>query len=100
MGTSFVTYVNMIRIEHAITLLYKSSKILDVAFESGFDNIRTFNRVFKQITGYTPGEFTELEDPQTYVLGYYEQKGKDCIVVKNDSTMLLQYIRKKNILLE
>ncbi len=97
MGISFVTYVNMVRIEHAITLLYKSSKILDAALESGFDNIRTFNRVFKQITGYTPGEFTKLEDPQTYVLGYNKHKEKDSIIVKNDSTMLLQYIRNKNI---
>jgi AraC-like DNA-binding protein len=100
MGISFVSYVNMVRIEHAINLLSTSPKILDVALESGFDNIRTFNRVFKQITGYTPSEFTKLEDPKTYVLGYNRHKENDSIVVKNDSTMLLQYIREESVPIE
>lgn len=55
MGINFVTYLNMIRVEHAAAELKASGKrVLDIALSSGFNNIRTFNRVFKEITGYTP----------------------------------------------
>ncbi|MBX2871773.1 MAG: helix-turn-helix transcriptional regulator [Saprospiraceae bacterium] len=59
--TSFADYINQYRIETAKTLLsdpnQRSSKILAIAFEAGFSNKATFNRVFKQSTGITPSAY-------------------------------------------
>lgn len=64
-GVSYVTYVNMLRIENAIEqLLSTDCSVLDAAMDCGFNNIRTFNRVFKEITGHTPTEFCKLSDPK------------------------------------
>ena len=55
MGIHFVTYLNLVRVEQAASQLRNTGKkITDVALSCGFNNIRTFNRVFKDITGYKP----------------------------------------------
>lgn len=54
-GTNFITYLNWVRIEHAEFLIKTTSKsITDISFECGFNSVRTFNRTFKKIKGYTP----------------------------------------------
>ncbi|MBQ8814258.1 MAG: helix-turn-helix domain-containing protein [Lachnospiraceae bacterium] len=51
----FTLYVNSIRVDFAKQLLRNTSQsILDIALESGFETLRSFNRVFKSITGSTP----------------------------------------------
>lgn len=58
-GISFTEYLNKIKIENAILMLqnsealYKTS-ICEIAISCGFSTIRNFNRVFKNITGYSP----------------------------------------------
>ncbi len=58
---SFFDFVNTYRVEEAKRLLVseaaKSKKILAIAFESGFGNKATFNRVFKDFTGQTPSAY-------------------------------------------
>ena len=58
---SFADYINQHRIETAKSLLsdpeHQSNKILAIAFEAGFSNKATFNRVFKQSTGLTPSAY-------------------------------------------
>lgn len=52
---SFNKYVNYLRIEQAKELLASTDlSVLEVSIESGFDNLRTFNRVFKELQGDTP----------------------------------------------
>jgi AraC-like DNA-binding protein len=56
-GMSYIAYLSNIRINQAEQLLLTTDKsILDIALECGFTNIRTFNRVFKQIKQRTPSE--------------------------------------------
>lgn len=59
--TNFADYINQYRIDAAKALLtnpaHQSTKILTIAFEAGFSNKATFNRVFKQSTGLTPSAF-------------------------------------------
>ncbi|WP_339219221.1 AraC family transcriptional regulator [Paenibacillus sp. FSL H8-0332] len=56
-GMSYVAYLNSIRVNQAERLLLGTDKsILDIALECGFTNIRTFNRVFKQVKQRTPSE--------------------------------------------
>ena len=59
-GLTFSDYVCKLRLEHAKDLLIdskeKESSIADVAFSSGFNTVRTFNRLFKEKYGLTPTE--------------------------------------------
>ena len=58
MGTSFVDYLRDYRLTIASRLLTTSdSAILDIASESGFDNLSYFNRVLKKKYGMTPRQF-------------------------------------------
>jgi AraC-like DNA-binding protein len=54
-GLNFKTYLNTLRVEKAYHLLKSTDdSIIDVAYECGFNSIRTFNRVFKFDKGITP----------------------------------------------
>ncbi len=56
-GMSYKTYLNSVRIEKAIVFLMSTNEtIIDIAYECGFNSIRTFNRVFKTVKGYSPSE--------------------------------------------
>lgn len=91
MGINFVTYLNMVRVEHAAAKLKDSqSRVLDVALSSGFNNIRTFNRVFKEITGYTPSQFLNLDDPDSINLSYYKRKSSHQEFVQDDSLTVVR----------
>ena len=54
----FSAYVNLFRVDHAIGLLQNTDlSVSEVSLESGFQSIRSFNRVFNEITGKTPRDF-------------------------------------------
>lgn len=55
-GRNFRSYLNSIRIEKAEEKILSelSKSIIDIAYESGFQSIRTFNRAFKSIKGHAP----------------------------------------------
>ncbi len=57
-GAKLNDYINTLRIDDARERLTGSnSKIIDIALETGFESLATFNRVFKQITGKTPSQY-------------------------------------------
>ena len=61
-GMGFVNYVNTLRVNEAEQLLVNSGKnIADIAFECGFESIRTFNRVFKEMKKKKPIELRKTE---------------------------------------
>jgi transcriptional regulator GlxA family with amidase domain len=54
----FSRYVNQLRVETAIELLQRSDRSLsEIALECGFGSIRSFDRVFAEVTGKAPREF-------------------------------------------
>ncbi|MDH5720723.1 MAG: helix-turn-helix domain-containing protein [Spirochaetia bacterium] len=59
MGTNFATFLKKYKIEEAKELLSQNSesRIIDIAFESGFQSKSAFNNAFKQITGMAPSEY-------------------------------------------
>jgi AraC-like DNA-binding protein len=62
MGRSFVEVVNEARIKFACNLLKKTEKtVLEICYESGFNNLSNFNRQFSRITGTTPLSFRAVE---------------------------------------
>lgn len=59
-GVSFITYLNTVRIGKSLDMLKNDDRnILDIALDCGFNNARTFNRVFKEITQMTPSEYLQ-----------------------------------------
>lgn len=57
-GLTFSEYANRYRVNEGAYILRNSQKkILDVAYECGFDSLRSFNRNFKEIMGKTPSEY-------------------------------------------
>ena len=60
MGMNFVSYVNNLRVETAKRLLLDSTvPLLEVAGMVGFEEQSYFTKVFKRITGITPGKYRE-----------------------------------------
>ena len=85
-GINFITYINAVRIEHAASMLKKSSaRITDIAMQCGFGNVRSFNRTFKEFTGYTPSQFLRLPDVEIEHFSYYKRKSDQKEFVQNDS---------------
>lgn len=58
MGISFIQYVNDYRLEVAAKLLTTTSaSIVEIALDTGFENLSYFNRCFKRKYGTTPGAY-------------------------------------------
>jgi AraC-like DNA-binding protein len=65
--TSFVGFINTFRVNEACRLLLAGGskvKISDIARRTGFGDLSTFYRQFKEITGLTPSQFLEMKDDQ------------------------------------
>jgi AraC-like DNA-binding protein len=60
-GKSFYDYVNEFRVnevkQRILDPSYSHLKIVELAFESGFNSKATFNRVFKKVTGKSPSQY-------------------------------------------
>lgn len=60
---NFYAYLNEYRVKEAIRIMSdvknQNPTIDAVAFDSGFNDRRTFHRIFKQFTGLTPGAFKD-----------------------------------------
>ena len=72
-GMTFSIYLNHIRVNKAIDLIRRGGMTMtEIAASCGFDTIRTFNRVFRQITGYAPRDL-----PKGYVLNLRSNSGNE-----------------------
>ena len=60
-GLNFFDFINRQRVEDVKSKIsdprYNNFSILGIAFESGFNSKSAFNRVFKNVTGFTPSEY-------------------------------------------
>lgn len=58
LGCGFNNYLNALRSRHAAMLILDEQiNLTDIAFTSGFENYRTFNRAFKHAYALTPSEY-------------------------------------------
>lgn len=59
-GMSFSEYLNIIRIAEAVSMIAENKlPVTRIAHACGFGTIRHFNRVFKELTGFTPKTLPE-----------------------------------------
>ena len=57
-GSTFSNYLNNVRIEHSKDLLVSRKLTIEqIAAAVGYTNAGTFNRIFKKVTGVSPGAF-------------------------------------------
>lgn len=57
-GMTFIQYLNNYRISKALHYLENTTNpITEIAFQSGFESIKTFNRIFKQYKGCSPSVY-------------------------------------------
>lgn len=71
-GMTFSEYLNIVRVSEAVKMLSKGGMSAgETAAAAGFGTIRSFNRVFKQYTGFTP---RELPDDFVFIGGNQEAK--------------------------
>lgn len=63
-GLTYSDILDTVRYEHAIRLLRDTdSKIIEVAFSSGYTDHANFTRAFRRISGVTPRQFREQSRP-------------------------------------
>ena len=63
-GHTFVEYVNDLRISHACRLLIETElPILEICYQSGFNNLSNFNRRFLKSKGISPRRYRAKYDP-------------------------------------
>lgn len=66
-GLTYYTYINKLRIDYALEQIRQSKGKLsyaDVAIKSGYRNINTFRRAFKEITGVLPSQYKLPEEEE------------------------------------
>ena len=91
-GTTFQNYLEYIRIEKAANMLNgnPSLRIIDISFQCGYYNVRSFNRAFKKITSVTPTEWrnsTSLDQKHVLISRSYScntNVENDSVVVQNN----------------
>jgi AraC-like DNA-binding protein len=60
LGMSFTQYLSRVRVEKAKKLLLNFNyRVSEIAFESGFQSVPHFNRVFRRVAGESPTEFRQ-----------------------------------------
>lgn len=61
-GLSPKEFLNRLRIQNAMDLLHITNKsMIDIAYESGFQSLSTFNKQFKRYTGKSPRQYRKKE---------------------------------------
>jgi AraC-like DNA-binding protein len=59
-GKGFIFFVNEMRVGYACKLLIENHlSVTQICFECGFNNLSNFNRTFKRLTSFTPGEYRQ-----------------------------------------
>lgn len=62
-GESFVHYLKKLRIERARELLATTDfKVYEISERAGFENVKHFSRVFKEMEGVSPQEYRDLRE--------------------------------------
>ena len=85
-GMSFSRYLTFTKVDNAVRLLQKGElSVTEIALFCGFDSIRTFNRNFKELTGYTPTDLPKDFDMTEYFVhsdDTFDPTGKETALIE------------------
>jgi AraC-like DNA-binding protein len=60
---TYTTFLNELRVSNACQMLMtQDQSVQDVCYQSGFNNLSNFNRIFKRIAGKSPSQYTKLNN--------------------------------------
>jgi len=60
-GENYSKWLNMIRVDEAISMFpIESLSLTDIAMRAGFQSIPSFNRVFRNLKGISPGQYRTM----------------------------------------
>ncbi|MFB9329894.1 response regulator [Paenibacillus aurantiacus] len=63
-GETFVSYLRKLRMQKAKELLAGTNmKVYEISEQAGFDNVKHFTRVFREMEGVTPLEYRAVREP-------------------------------------
>ena len=75
-GSSFQETLGMVRTQHAMKLMMNSSeRLIDIALEAGFSDIRYFNKYFRRLFSMSPHQLRKTENWQKLIIN--EMSGSD-----------------------
>ena len=60
-GIPAIKYCNRVKFENACRMLSTGKRVSDISEKLGFDNIFSFSRFFKNISGISPSEYRKKE---------------------------------------
>lgn len=84
----FIDYVNKLRINNSLSSLLKTKKsILDIAIEYGFNDHKSYNRIFKKEFGMTASEYKK-----SYINNIEKEKNLKSNFLSNDSSNSFKYL--------
>lgn len=86
-GMSFTQYLNYIKIDNAVRLIRQdtNASVTSVAFACGFGSIRHFNKVFKDLTGYSPKTLPDsftLTEHTFHTDSEFNPTLSDCVLIE------------------
>lgn len=91
-------YVRKLRLSHAaVRLRDENCRIIDIAFDIGFDNVDTFTRAFFREYGVNPSEYAKRPIPLSLFIPYgvkYRELRKDQIDMTNTQAIFVQTVHK------
>lgn len=91
-GYTFKKYLNHYRTEKACQLLVDEKiPIIEIAHRCGFGHLRTFNRVFKEVTNTTPLKFRKKNQSDRVYLKQQYVTSSDMILSNNESQTKIDY---------
>ena len=96
MGTSFLQYLNQVRLEHAVvSLLGTSQPIIKIAMDHGFANAKAFSASFQRQYGKSPGEYRKLyATPREKKTSSLEEITSD---LQDDLLELVKYMKRHDM---
>ena len=106
-GMTFQAYARATRINRAFGLIKHEDKIIDTAFDSGYESLSGFNDAFKKLTGQTPSRskasqvitVTRILTPLGPMFAGATEKGI-CLLEFTDRRMLETQIKRLSKLLK
>lgn len=93
LGVSFMEYLTRVRLSHVIRLMQGNETLTDIAYESGFANVNTMIRAFKQYRGITPGEYRRRQqEEKSMAKPRFDEENE----IQSVFSFLIQYIEKRS----
>ena len=97
-GLAPADYIRRIRLsESALRLRDEQCKVIDIAYDSGYDSVDGYQRAFYREFGLNPSDYMKNPVPVTFFIPYgakYRELKKEDIDVSNIQPIFIQVIRK------